>query len=98
MIKITFIDKKGNVFGQTKVPTNYKEAIVKTNDSSRGYAVRLENPKGGFLWIGVAFRDRNDAFDFGVVFQDETNRNKMYATVDLGLKTPTCSRNNLGKI
>jgi hypothetical protein len=50
---------------------------VKTIDSSRGYAVRLENPKGGFLWVGVAFRDRNDAFDFGVVFQDEADRNKM---------------------
>ena len=42
---------------------------MKTEDSSRGYAVRLKKPTGGFLWIGIAFRDRNDAFDFGVVFQ-----------------------------
>jgi hypothetical protein len=36
----------------------------------------LENPKGGFMWIGVAFRDRNDAFDFGVAFQDSLERRK----------------------
>jgi hypothetical protein len=77
VLKISFIDKNKKLFGETKVPANYKEAIVKTNDSSRGYAVRLENPKGGYIWVGVAFRDRNDAFDFGVVFQDEANRNKM---------------------
>jgi len=35
-------------------------------DSSRGYAIRLQNPKGGFVWIGTAFRDRNDSFDFNV--------------------------------
>lgn len=49
------------------MPENYREAIQKTNDSARGYAVRLNNPKGGYYWIGVAFRDRNDAFDFGVI-------------------------------
>jgi hypothetical protein len=90
LLKIAFVDKHGKVFGETKVPHNYKEAIVKTNDSSRGYAVRLENPKGGFLWVGVAFRDRNDAFDFGVVFQDEANRNKMYLTANAARKTPIC--------
>lgn len=47
----------------------------------------MENPRGGYLWVGVAFRDRNDAFDFGVVFQDEADRNKMYR---LGL----CSHEN----
>jgi hypothetical protein len=51
---------------------------VKTQDSSRGYGVRLENPKGGYMWIGVAFRDRNDAFDFGVAFQDSLERRKKY--------------------
>ena len=70
VITIIFQDKHDKVFGKTKVPQNYKEAIVKTKDSSRGYAVRLENPRGGFVWVGVAFRDRNDAFDFGVAFQD----------------------------
>ncbi len=69
VLKVIFIDKAGKVFAETEIPANYKEAIVKTEDSSRGYAVRLKKPTGGYLWIGVAFRDRNDAFDFGVVFQ-----------------------------
>ena len=76
-ITITFIDKKDNIFAQTKVPPNHKEAIIKTKDSTRGYAIRLEKPNGGFLWVGVAFRDRNDAFDFGLVFQDHSERVKM---------------------
>lgn len=74
---MTFIAKDGKIFASTKIPSNHNEAIIKTLDSSRGYAVRLQNPKGGYLWVGVAFRDRNDAFDFGVVFQDYNDRQKM---------------------
>lgn len=77
VIKIAFIDKHDKLFGETNVPEDYREAIKKTNDSSRGYAVRMTNPKGGFIWVGVAFRDRNDAFDFGVAFQDQKDRNQV---------------------
>ena len=52
------------------MPTKHSEAIVKTLDSTRGYAVRLEKPGGGYLWVGTVFRDRNDAIDFGLAFQD----------------------------
>ena len=78
-ITIAFIDKKDKLFATTTIQANqnYTECIVKTLDSSRGYAVRLQKPNGGYLWIGVAFRDRNDAFDFGVVFQDNAQRKKM---------------------
>lgn len=78
-ITITFIDKSDKIFAQTKIKSDqvYTDCIVKTMDSSRGYAVRLQKPNGGYLWIGVAFRDRNDAFDFGVVFQDNAQRKKM---------------------
>lgn len=86
VIRISFVDKHGKVFGETKVPENYKDAIVKTTDSSRGYAVRLENPKGGYVWVGVAFRDRNDAFDFGVAFQDQSSRNQVYLLYNSEIK------------
>lgn len=46
-------------------------------DSSRGYAVRLENPKGGFFWVGVVFGDRNDALEFEAVLQDYAKRKNM---------------------
>jgi len=36
-----------------QVPEKYDEAIVKCDDSVRGYALRLNNPKGGYTWIGM---------------------------------------------
>ena len=77
VITIAFVGKDGKSFAKTTVPSNYKEAIIKTKDSSRGYAIRLEKPGGGYLWIGTVFRDRNDAFDFGVIFQEYAERTKM---------------------
>lgn len=41
VITVTFIAKDGKVFASSKIPSNHNEAIVKTLDSSRGYAVRL---------------------------------------------------------
>mgnify|MGYP001004946376 CR=1 FL=1 len=77
-LTLTFIDKNGKIFATTRLPPNPEEAIVKTVDSSRGYAVRLEKPNnGGFLWVGVVFRDRNDAFDFGVAFRDYNEKNSL---------------------
>ncbi|EGR32988.1 hypothetical protein IMG5_064430 [Ichthyophthirius multifiliis] len=61
---VKFISPNGAVFAQLEVPEKYEEAIQKTEDSSRGYGVRLNNPKGGYIWIGLAFRDRNSSFDF----------------------------------
>lgn len=34
------------------MPEKYDDAIVKCDDSVRGYALRLNNPKGGYTWIG----------------------------------------------
>lgn len=76
-LTLTFIDKNGKVFASSVLPNNPEEAIVKTVDSSRGYAVRLEKPNGGFFWVGVVFRDRNDAFDFGVAFKDFNEKNSL---------------------
>lgn len=41
ILTLTFIDKQGKVFATTPLPPNPEDAIVKTMDSSRGYAVRL---------------------------------------------------------
>ena len=51
------------------VPKDYQTVIKKCDDSSRGFAVRLEN-NGKFAWVGTAFRERTDAFDFNVCFSD----------------------------
>ena len=52
------------------MPKNYHEAIQKTVDSTRGFALRLQDSNQRFAWVGLAFRDRNDAFDFNVSFSD----------------------------
>ena len=46
--------------------------------------------------MGVAFRDRNDAFDFGVAFQDEAERNQVYLCPDKAIRKNFMK--NLGKI
>jgi hypothetical protein len=57
------------VFAVCPIPENYQDAVVKCQDSSRGFAVRLSN-NGKFAWVGAAFRERSDAFDFNVCFTD----------------------------
>lgn len=75
VLAISFISRDGKVFAASRLPEKIAEAVEKTKDSSRGYAVRLTRPDGnGFEWVGVAFRDRNDAFDFGVAINDYADR------------------------
>ncbi|CAD8043603.1 unnamed protein product [Paramecium primaurelia] len=64
-LTLYFIDKNTSAV-QTFVnfPDNPYQAIEKTVDSQRGYAIRLVTPTGGHQWVGCVFRDRNDAFDF----------------------------------
>ena len=87
ILTISFISKDGKVFATSKLPQKISEAVEKTKDSSRGYAVRLSRPDGnGFEWIGIAFRDRNDAFDFGVAINDYSDRKTKYLINNLVLK------------
>lgn len=88
ILSISFISKDGKVFATSKLPEKVSEAVEKTKDSSRGYAVRLTRPDGnGYEWVGVAFRDRNDAFDFGVAINDFAERKLKYVS------TKTAPRN-----
>lgn len=82
-VVINFLNADGTTFACCPVPHKWEEAIQKCVDSSRGFAIRLQNPNGKYAWVGLAFRDRNDAFDFNVCFSDyeqkielETNPNK----------------------
>jgi len=65
----------GSLFAAASIPENYEQAVVKCADSSRGYALRLQDPSGKTAWVGVVFTERNDSFDFNACFQDfEKNR------------------------
>lgn len=69
----------GTNFASCPVPNRWEDAIQKTVDSSRGFAIRIQNPNGKFAWVGLAFRDRNDAFDFNVCFSDYGEKRELEA-------------------
>ncbi|KAM3130107.1 Adaptin ear-binding coat-associated protein 1 [Paramecium bursaria] len=59
-----FIDQNTQSVQTTVIlPEDPYQALQKTVDSQRGYAVRLTTPTGQYQWVGCVFRDRNDAFD-----------------------------------
>ena len=71
-------EESGNLFAQAQVPENHELAVMQTADSSRAFALKVPNPTGtGSAWIGLVFRERNDAFDFKVCFEDFTKTRDM---------------------
>ena len=66
-----FLNDDNSLFALSFIPDKIDTVLQKCVDSSRGYAIKIEDPKGGrSTWVGLAFRDRNDAFDFMVCFED----------------------------
>lgn len=47
-----------------------KGAVDRCIDSSRYFVLRVENSQGDRKYIGLAFNDRNDAFDFNASLED----------------------------
>ena len=45
-------------------------AVERCVDSSRYFVLRIENQLGRHMFIGLAFNERNDAFDFNTAMQD----------------------------
>ena len=45
-------------------------AVERTVDSSRYFVLRIENANGRHMFIGMAFNERNDAFDFNTSLED----------------------------
>eukprot|EP00551_Chaetoceros_affinis_P009521 CAMPEP_0203673756 /NCGR_PEP_ID=MMETSP0090-20130426/13672_1 /ASSEMBLY_ACC=CAM_ASM_001088 /TAXON_ID=426623 /ORGANISM="Chaetoceros affinis, Strain CCMP159" /LENGTH=281 /DNA_ID=CAMNT_0050539473 /DNA_START=254 /DNA_END=1099 /DNA_ORIENTATION=+ len=45
-------------------------AVERCVDSSRYFVLRIENQNGRHMFIGVAFNERNDAFDFNTALED----------------------------
>ena len=45
-------------------------AVERCVDSSRYFVLRIENQSGRHMFIGVAFNERSDAFDFNTALED----------------------------
>lgn len=94
---IILMDDKNNVFAICQVTD--ESAVERTLDSGRYFVLRITNQQGRHAFIGIAFNERNDAFDFNVAlseFKNEIEREekaaKMFSSsptapsVDLSLK------------
>jgi len=65
---ILLVDKSnGNLFAVCPVMEGAVERCV---DSSRYFVLKIESAQGRHMFIGVAFNERNDAFDFNTGLQD----------------------------
>ena len=60
---IYFLNPNNTIFIVSIVDKNYEKFIINT-DSSRYFSVRAMNPEGKPSWYGIAFKQRNAAFDF----------------------------------
>jgi hypothetical protein len=92
---IVLFDDNNQTFASCKVTDD--TAVERTLDSGRYFVLRITNPQGRHAFIGIAFNERNDAFDFNVAlseFKNELEReaqaSKFFenssASADLSLK------------
>lgn len=65
---VLLVDRtKGSIFAVCPVKEG---AVDRCVDSSRYFVLRIENANGRHMFIGVAFNERNDAFDFNTALED----------------------------
>jgi len=82
---ILLVDRSnGSIFAVCPVKEG---AVDRCIDSSRYFVLRVENENGRHMFIGMAFNERNDAFDFNTSLEDsrrEKEAEAKLATMDHG--------------
>ena len=68
MTLVLLVDRtSGDIFAICPIKDG---AVDRCVDSSRYFVLRIENANGRHMFIGVAFNERNDAFDFNTSLED----------------------------
>ncbi len=57
-----------------KCPVRDDTYVERTIDSGRYFVLKIENNQGKHAYIGIAFNDRNHAFDFNVALDEHKNQ------------------------
>ena len=57
--------------------TNAGNGVDRCVDSSRYFVLRIQNAAGRHMYIGLAFNERNDAFDFNTSLEDSRREKEM---------------------
>lgn len=82
---ILLLDSKtGSIFAVCPVRDG---AVDRCVDSSRYFVLKVESANGKHLFVGMAFNERNDAFDFNTALEDarrEKDVERNMATLDIG--------------
>jgi Protein of unknown function (DUF1681). len=76
-LTVLFLNPDNSLFVAAPMPEDHNQALVRCVDSSRGYAIRLTDPKGKHVWLGMVFGDRNDSFDFHTCLEDFAQKRDM---------------------
>lgn len=69
---VTLLDDKNQIFALCPNATD-DGAVEKVTDSGRYFVLKIQNAQGRHAFVGIAFNERNDAFDFNVTLQDHKN-------------------------
>jgi hypothetical protein len=74
---ILLVDRSnGSIFAVCPVKDG---AVDRCVDSSRYFVLRVESAQGRHMYIGMAFNERNDAFDFNTALEDSRREKEMEA-------------------
>lgn len=68
--KIELYNHKDQVIFATAFIRDGKAPYEGVKDSSRYFALKIENKNGKKAYVGIGFQERTDAFDFNVSVQD----------------------------
>lgn len=102
-VKITARGQKASIFlldsstSQVFATCHVEEgAVERVTDSGRYFVLKITNAQGKHAFIGIAFNERNDAFDFNVSLEEhkrECEREQLAAKGELVQSQPEITNN-----